>query len=436
MRLAKLLLLLLIVGVCHAQPLNIDDVREDNEERDAWLAGVFTPQPLRPAPWQLGEDTAPSAPAPSDGLQVPGVGELHGLRGYKTIKNRPIDAFLGVRYASLNASGLGRFQAAEAAAYQGHIDATSSKGNCAQFPELQRLQEAEARGEDVDDCLFLDIYAPAGARDLPVLVFVHGEMLFDGGAEEAQPDYVLEHDVILVSVNYRLAPFGFLSALSDQLPGNVALSDLHLALQWVQRNIGYFGGRASQVTLIGQAGGATLAHALSLSPRTQHLFQQLILQSGTALNPYLIDERPLDTLLTFARFARCPTPAGRNLSPLYECLAGLSTSQLVAAFEQLLQQNEKLGLTALGGFKLVIGDRLGYLPEHPAALVVSNSNNNRTKPLIVGATKDAGAFILSRKSFPPYLLSHTHTRLIHIYMHVCSMRSLPRSVRLAIERIT
>lgn len=396
MRLATLLLLLLIVGVCHAQPLNFDDVREDNEEKDA---GVFTPQPLRPAPWQVEDVTPPAQSVPTESLQLPGVGEVHGLRGYKIIKNRPIDAFLGVRYGQLNAGGLARFQAARAAPYQARIDATRSSANCAQFPEVQRLQEAEARGENVDDCLTLDIYAPAGARDLPVLVFVHGEMLFDGGAEEAQPDYVLEHDVILVSVNYRLAPFGFLSALSDELPGNVALADLHLALEWVQRNIGYFGGQAGQVTLIGQAGGATLAHALSLSPRTQHLFQQLILQSGTALNPYLLDERPLDTLSTFARFAHCSIPAGRNLSPLYECLRSLSTSQLVAAFEKLLQQNEKLGLSALGGFKLVIGDRLGYLPEHPAALVVSNSNNNRTKPLIVGATKDAGAFILSRKCF-------------------------------------
>ncbi|KAH8411877.1 hypothetical protein KR222_000943, partial [Zaprionus bogoriensis] len=402
-----LLLLLLIVGVCHAQPLDIFNELEDVNETEAWLAGVFTPQPLKPAPWQVEEPIPPEAfsiplqnppPPPSalpEGLQLPGVGELHGLRGYKTIKGKPIDAYLGVRYAQVNASGLGRFQAARPLTYQGRIDATRSSANCAQFPELQRLQEAEARGENVDDCLTLDVYAPAGARDLPVLVFVHGEMLFDGGAEEAQPEYVLEHDVILVSVNYRLAPFGFLAALSDELPGNVALSDLHLALEWVQHNIAYFGGASSRVTLIGQAAGATLAHALSLSPRTQHLFQQLILQSGTALNPYLLDERPLETLATFARLARCPL-ATNNLSPLYDCLSRQSTSQLVAVFEQLFQQNEPRGLTSLGGFKLVVGDRLGYLPDHPAALVVNNGNNNSTKPSIVGAAKDAGAFILSR----------------------------------------
>ncbi|XP_002003703.2 glutactin [Drosophila mojavensis] len=389
-RLLWQLLLLLVLGACHAQ---FDEVH-DESEREAWLQGVYTPQPLRVAPWQLEAVTPPPPPPPSGGVHVPGVGQVFGQRGYKFIKNRPIDAFLGIRYALVN-SGLGRFQAARAAPYQPIINATQSSPNCAQFPEVQRLQLAESRGENVDDCLTLDIYAPAGGRELPVMVFVHGEMLFDGGAEEAQPDYLLEHDVVLVSINYRLAPFGFLAALTEELPGNVALSDLQQALEWVQRNIRYFGGASSQITVVGQAGGATLAHALSLSPKTQHLFQQLILQSGTALNPYLIDERPLDTLATFAQLARCPS-AGRNLSPLYECLSRLRTSQLASIFQQLLEQNEPRGLSFLGGFKLVVGDSLGYLPEHPAALVASNSANNTLKPAIIGATKDASAFIVSR----------------------------------------
>ncbi|KAM8717726.1 hypothetical protein ACLKA7_004431 [Drosophila subpalustris] len=386
-------LLLLIVGVCHAHahPTSGFDEVHDEDENNAWNAGVFTPQPLRPASWQV---DATTRPPPSAGLQIPGVGVLRGLQGFKVIRNRPIDAYLGVRYAQVG-GGLGRFQQATPVPYQSVIDATRPSANCAQFPELQRLQEAEARGENVDDCLTLDIYAPSGAKGLPVLVFVHGEMLFDGGAEEAQPDYVLEHDVILVSINYRLAPFGFLSALSTELPGNVALSDLQMALEWVQRNIRYLGGASDQVTLIGQAGGATLAHALSLSPRTQHLFQQLILQSGTALNPYLIDESPLATLAAFAQLARCPL-AGRGLSPFYECLRRQRTSQLVSVFEQLHQQNEPRGLPALGAFKLVVGDPLGLLPQHPAALVANSSKNNRTKPMIVGAAKDASAFIVSR----------------------------------------
>ncbi|ALC38993.1 Glt [Drosophila busckii] len=397
LQLTVLTLLLLALGVAYAYQL--DEVHDENE-REAWLAGVFTPQPLKPAPWQTTTPTYPPIPTPpprrdpapgNARVQVPGVGEVQGLAEFKRLRGRAIDAWLGVRYGQVG-SGLGRFQQAKPVPYESFINATRQSENCAQFPELPRLQQAEARGENVDDCLTLNIYAPAAARELPVLVFVHGEMLFDGGAEEAQPDYLLEHDVVLVSINYRLAPFGFLTALSEELPGNVALSDLHLALEWVQRNIRYFGGAANQVTLMGQAGGATLAHALSLSTRTQHLFQQLILQSGTALNPYFIDEQPLNTLATFARLAHCPMMSG-NLSPLYQCLSRLRSSQLVEAFQQLHQQQEPRGLSALGGFKLVVGDALGYLPEHPAALLASN---NASMPTIMGAAKDASAFILSR----------------------------------------
>ncbi|XP_017075737.2 glutactin [Drosophila eugracilis] len=378
--------LLLVLALCVA-PIyshSLGSRNDYNEDYDEDNKNSWQPEPLKPAPWQAQEAV----------VQAPEVGQIFGIKAFKNIANRPINAFLGVRYGKVG-GGLARFQAAQPAGYQGRVNATVQSPNCAQFPELNRLREAESRGENVDDCLTLDIYAPDRANQLPVLVFVHGEMLFDGSSEEAQPDYILERDVLLVSINYRLAPFGFLSALTNELPGNVALSDIHLALEWLQRYLVHFGGDPGQVTLVGQAGGATLAHALTLSGKATNLFQKLILQSGTALNPYLIDNQPIDTLRIFANFARCPPflPNQRGYEVLYQCLGQLSTSQLVAAFQQLLVQNERHGLTQLGGFKLVFGDPLGYLPSHPATLV---QNGSLALPMIVGATKDASAFILSR----------------------------------------
>ncbi|XP_030380529.1 glutactin [Scaptodrosophila lebanonensis] len=439
-QLLRLQLLFVALFGCHA----LQNGWDDNESSEDW-SPHWTPPPLRPAPWALGITTTPApqlpqipqwpeagqvppAPQPppqwepepqwpeqSPAVQLPEVGEVHGLRGYKTIKNRPIDAFLGLRYGQVS-SGLGRFQKATPLQYQGRIDATRQSSNCAQFPELESLQQAEARGEAVDDCLTLNIFAPAGARDLPVLVFVHGEMLFDGGAEEAQPDYFLEHDVLLVAINYRLAPFGFLAALSEELPGNVALSDIHLALEWLQSNVRHFGGDAEQITLFGQAGGATLAHALSISGKANGLFSKLILQSGTALNPYFIDDQPLNTLATFARLARCPSSVA-NLEPLYDCLGRLSTSQLVRAFQELWQQNESRGRSFVGGFKLVVNDVLGYLPDHPAHLAATNS-----VPTLLGAAKDAGAFILSR--FYPEI-ERLQSRNLSDYINVALRHTAP-----------
>ncbi|XP_037955391.1 glutactin-like [Teleopsis dalmanni] len=272
------------------------------------------------------------------------------------------------------------------------IDATREPANCPQFPDLRLITQAEQRRENVDDCLTLNIYTPNKAGQFPVIVFVHGEMLFDGSAAEGQPDYFLEHDVVLVTINYRLAPFGFLTTLTDDMPGNVALADIHMALEWVNQYIRPFGGNADQVTLIGQAGGATLVHALSLSDKALGLFHKLILQSGTALNPYFWDEDPLNTLKSFARLASCPVSnSDRNNTYLINCLQHMTTTNLLTTFKNHWERYEPYGTRITGGFKLVVGDRLGYITQSPAALVANNMY-----PVIMGVTKDAGAFILSR----------------------------------------
>ncbi|XP_013111495.2 glutactin [Stomoxys calcitrans] len=323
-------------------------------------------------------------------ISVPRLGSVRGYREFKIIRNRPISAYLGLKYATVR-PGIGRFQSASPAGINpyGEIDATFEPSNCPQFPDLSLVAEREARGEDVDDCLSLNIYTPARPGSYPVMVFVHGEMLFDGSAEEGQPDYFLEHDVVLVTVNYRLAPFGYLSTLTDDMPGNVALSDVQMSLEWLQQNIRYFNGNPDQVTLFGQAGGATLVHALSLSGKAQGLFHKLILQSGTALNPYFLDEQPTGTLRSFAHFARCPP--SRSIEGFASCFERMKTSELLNYFKRYFESNEPKGLAFVCGFKLIVGDKLGYLPQHPASMVANN-----TYPTIVGVAKDAGAFIMTR----------------------------------------
>uniref|UniRef100_W8B8T7 Glutactin n=1 Tax=Ceratitis capitata TaxID=7213 RepID=W8B8T7_CERCA len=333
-----------------------------------------------------------------DELVVPGLGVVRGKVGYKSIKGRPINSYLGLKYGVVR-PGLGRFQQANAYKHDSNdpIEATQVAANCPQFPDLQQITNSEARRENVDDCLTLNIHVPSHVlrpqqrtRLLPVMVFVHGEMLFDGSAEEAQPDYFMEQDVMLISINYRLAPFGFLTTLTNEMPGNVALADIQLALEWIQQYIRAFGGDPLQVTLFGQAGGATLAHALSLSPKAQGLFHKLILQSGTALNPFFLEQDALSTARSFARLARCPRTSAQEVQNLHSCFERLSTTELLETMKRHYEENEPRGLHFMGGFKLTVGDALGYLPVHPAALV-----SNRTIPMVVGVAKDAGSFILT-----------------------------------------
>lgn len=146
-----------------------------------------------------------------------------------------------------------------------------------------------------EDCLYLNVWAPAGrqATPLPVIVFVHGGSNITGYT--ADPVYdgaalARTAGAVVVTVNYRLGIFGFLDlpALRTGDPlddsGNFALLDIVKALEFVQRDIGSFGGDPRRVTLMGQSAGAVNVYALLSSPmlasRTQPLFHRVIALSG------------------------------------------------------------------------------------------------------------------------------------------------------------
>lgn len=139
-----------------------------------------------------------------------------------------------------------------------------------------------------EDCLTLDITAPANARNAPVMVWIHGGTLIWGsghskmysGAEFAK------RGVVLVSINYRLGVFGYLAhpALSKESPdnvsGNYGLLDQIAALQWVRKNIAAFGGDPRNVTIFGESAGALSTEYLLASPRARGSFDRAIVQSG------------------------------------------------------------------------------------------------------------------------------------------------------------
>lgn len=91
---------------------------------------------------------------------------------------------------------------------------------------------------------------------------------------------------IKVSMNYRLGPLGFLSLGTADYSGNAGLKDQLLALQWVQQNIGHFGGDQEMITIFGESAGSSCVHIHTLAPKSQGLFKRAILQSGSAMNPW------------------------------------------------------------------------------------------------------------------------------------------------------
>ena len=110
--------------------------------------------------------------------------------------------------------------------------------------------------QGIEDCLHLNIYVPETKKSgkLPVMFWIHGGGFFAGSASPDfyGPEHFLDHDIILVTINYRLGPLGFLTLGNDLMPGNLGLRDQILALEWVQENIAQFGGDPKKVTIAGR----------------------------------------------------------------------------------------------------------------------------------------------------------------------------------------
>ncbi|WP_029112274.1 carboxylesterase family protein [Mycobacterium sp. URHB0044] len=134
-----------------------------------------------------------------------------------------------------------------------------------------------------EDCLVLSVTAPEGADGLPVMVWFHGGAYVAGGGESSKYDPTMlaaEGDVVVVTVTYRLGIFGYLAPPGADADDNLGLRDQILALQWVQRSIGAFGGNPSNVTIFGQSAGADSVLALIVSDGTAGLFHRAIVQSA------------------------------------------------------------------------------------------------------------------------------------------------------------
>lgn len=100
---------------------------------------------------------------------------------------------------------------------------------------------------------------------LAVLFYVHGGYYLMGNGDdnnERGPDFLVEHDVILVTFNYRLGALGFLSLDTPEYSGNMGLKDQRLALKWIYENIEHFGGDRNRITLSGLSAGIELYYPI------------------------------------------------------------------------------------------------------------------------------------------------------------------------------
>ncbi|XP_050391496.1 cholinesterase 2 [Patella vulgata] len=141
-----------------------------------------------------------------------------------------------------------------------------------------------------EDCLRLNIFTPynvsRGNQQYPVMVFIYGGGFVSGDSSLYGGELLTGYtDVILVTINYRLGPFGFLSTGDEHAPGNVGIIDQRTALKWVNANIDSFGGNSSMITIFGSSAGSSsvMYHMLF---ENETLFQRGIAQSGSLNSPF------------------------------------------------------------------------------------------------------------------------------------------------------
>merc|ERR1719320_296327 len=228
-------------------------------------------------------------------------GEIRGSK-MKSKKGKKIFAFRGIPYGK-PPTGKQRFKRSEAfGSWEGTLDGTKESKKAYQPNVLSPKSPFIQGGED---CLYLNVYTKKirnqnGGEipqteecDLPVVVFLHGGAFVVGSCESMLygPQVLLDRDIVLVGVNYRLGPFGWLSLETDAAPGNLGLHDQYLALKWVKENIEAFGGDPNNVTLMGESAGAMSAMCHLVSPISQGLFHKIIALSGTPSNLLLHNDR-------------------------------------------------------------------------------------------------------------------------------------------------
>lgn len=233
--------------------------------------------------------------------------------------------FLGIPYAQPPVNSL-RFQPpVPAKSWESVKKVTRFPAACAQFDPLFVV-----RYMGQEDCLFLNVFTHPSLENAPVLVYIHGGAFLEGETAVYRPTFFMDYPIVVVTVQYRLGPLGFLNFEETEDPkyprGNMGLKDQNMALKWVQRNIAAFGGNPAKVTIMGDSAGAASVNYHMISPLSRNLFQRAVAMSGSSLCPWAYTGRPRDIAEKYAGRLGC---SYKNATELFECFQKMDAQDLL-----------------------------------------------------------------------------------------------------------
>jgi len=286
--------------------------------------------------------------------------------------------FLGIPYAQPPVGDLRWHEPLPVKPWSGVRDANAFSAACTQWADAEGDWNWSYAQTSREDCLYLNIVTPVwpAKKPLPVMFWIHG-----GGNEAGTASVPLfndgtlvDHGVLLVTVNYRVGIFGFFAhpELTRESPhhtsGNYGLMDQILALRWIIANIAKFGGDPHNITVFGQSAGA-LDTSLMMTSLARELPQKAIVESGTPVHTLLHSRAPAEQAgVEFA--AQMKVPAGQGA---VKFLRQMPAKDLLKAVNALDAQHRPTTHPIIDGW---------VIPRSPADVFASGQES--AIPLMIG----------------------------------------------------
>ncbi len=372
-------------------------------------------------PWALNRPPAPMTVSPQVSLTTGTV------TGGWTDAEQDIAVYNGLPYAAPPVGADRWTPPADPVSWQGVRDAREFGNQCVQHRGgIEEFIQAFIKGhglpawkqwltarvvaaapppKESEDCLFLNVRSGnVGSADLqPVMVWFHGGSHQTGAGDDVfyQSNGLVYKDVVLVTVNYRLGPFGYLAhpALTADSPnnssGNYGLMDQIKSLEWVQENIKAFGGDPDNVTIFGESAGAQSVSEMMAAPSADGLYHKAILQSGSSTYNNIHLSHQIDFTLSAESVGEtflAPLLASDVQTPSAADLRGISADAILAHLADN-QEATRYFLPNVDGWVLprMIGERI----RDGSALKV---------PVLAGYNADEGTLFFDPEMGKPTVL--------------------------------
>jgi len=317
-----------------------------------------------------------------------------GSLGNSTESSPGVRAFKGIPFAAPPVGALRWQEPQPVAKWDGVRDASKFGNVCIQpdgagrGPKGLNIAVGPGSPAQSEDCLYLNVWtgARAATERRPVMVYFFGGAFTEGAGSIPlyDGDALAKKGAVVVTMNYRLGPFGFFvhPALTAESPhkasGNYGLADMVASLRWVKSNIAAFGGDPANVTVFGQSAGAMAIGSLVSSPETKGLFQRAIGQSGSWMGL-----GPAPAMNTRARAEE----AGKGLADA----AGVSTAEQLRA----MPAADVTAKLRSGAGMIVDG---WIIPEDPSNVFAAGKQN--PVDVLVGSNRDDLSFGPPRPTTP------------------------------------